>query len=158
MTRIIAVLAMDESCLIGSNQGLPWNIPEDMKHFKELTLWGVVVMGRNTYESLPVNVRPLPGRRNIVITRSQLEWVETCGSIEEFLRFLEISEIEKVFVIWGAQIYNEFFRRNLVDEVELTLVRGVHTGDVYVDDFRPKFMLQKSEIFEGGEFQVLQRK
>lgn len=149
---------MDESCLIGSNGALPWNIPLDMKHFKDLTLWGTVVMGKNTYYSLPPKVRPLPGRRNIVITRSQIEGVETYESIDDFLVFLRAAKLESIYIIGGAQIYNAFFQRDLIDVVELTLVRGIHTGDVSVQDFRSEFFLEKSEPFDGGAFQTLLRK
>lgn len=68
--EIVAVLAMTESLLIGARQGLPWSLPEDMRHFREITNRGVVIMGRNTYLSLPERFRPLPGRRNIVLSMS----------------------------------------------------------------------------------------
>lgn len=58
--KIIAILAMTSSRLIGNENGLPWNIPEDLRHFRERTQGNVVVMGRKTYFSLPKNVRPLP--------------------------------------------------------------------------------------------------
>lgn len=71
--KIIAVLAMTESLLVGSQNGLPWHIPEDMKRFRELTMSSVVIMGRATYFSLPLQFRPLPGRRNIVLSHEPIE-------------------------------------------------------------------------------------
>jgi dihydrofolate reductase len=87
--KIIAILAMDEHCLIGSHQSLPWHIPEDMKRFRELTTGHTVLMGKNTYFSLPEKVRPLPNRRNIVITRSDISEVETFTDIDECIGFLK---------------------------------------------------------------------
>lgn len=87
--EIIAVLAMTDSLLIGSKNGLPWHLPEDMKRFKELTTDGIVIMGKTTYFSLPPKFRPLPNRRNIVLSASAIEGVETFESIEVLLSSLE---------------------------------------------------------------------
>ena len=80
---------MDKQCLIGSNQALPWHIPEDMKRFRELTTGYAVLMGKNTYFSLPEKVRPLPNRRNIVITRSGISEIETFSDIDECIESLK---------------------------------------------------------------------
>jgi dihydrofolate reductase len=87
--KIIAILAMDEHCLIGSNQSLPWHIPEDMKRFREFTTGYTVLMGKNTYFSLPEKVRPLPNRRNIVITRSDIPEIETFTDIDLCIKTLK---------------------------------------------------------------------
>lgn len=90
---------MDSSRLIGSKNGLPWHIPEDMIRFKEFTTGGIVVMGRNTYMSLPERFRPLPNRRNIVITRTRLDGVECYSSIELFLSAIQKETVEQVWLI-----------------------------------------------------------
>ncbi|WP_132993592.1 dihydrofolate reductase [Gordonia zhaorongruii] len=64
------VWAQDRAGAIGKGNTIPWRVPEDMAHFKEVTGGGAVIMGRKTWESLPAKVRPLPGRRNVVITRN----------------------------------------------------------------------------------------
>lgn len=97
--QITAILAMDSSLLIGSKNGLPWHIPEDMKRFKEFTTGGIVVMGRNTYMSLPERFRPLPHRRNIVITRIPIDGVECYSSIELFISAMQTEKIEQVWLI-----------------------------------------------------------
>ena len=97
--HITAILAMDSSLLIGSKNGLPWHIPEDMKRFKEFTTGGIVVMGRNTYLSLPERFRPLPNRRNIVITRTPIEGVECYSSIELFITSMQKERVEQVWLI-----------------------------------------------------------
>ncbi len=154
--KIVAILAMDTSRLIGSKNGLPWHIPEDLKRFKEMTMWHAVVMGKNTYFSLPEKFRPLPNRRNIVLTRTPVEWIETYGSIDEFLTEFWGQDIT-CFLIGGAQVYNQFFERKIVDSVELTLIDGIHYGDVYVDEFRSDFRESSKIEFSQWFFITLVR-
>lgn len=70
--EIVAILAMTENRLVGRNGGLPWHLPGDLRRFRELTTGFPVIMGRNTYLSLPPKFRPLPGRRNMVLAESSL--------------------------------------------------------------------------------------
>lgn len=87
--KITAVLAMTPELLIGARNGLPWHLPEDMKHFREITKGGTVIMGRNTYLSLPDAFRPLPGRRNIVLSKeSPVSEVECFSDIETLMHAL----------------------------------------------------------------------
>ncbi len=97
--QITAILAMDPTLLIGNKNGLPWHIPEDMNRFKEFTAGGIVVMGRNTYVSLPEKFRPLPHRRNIVITRTPIDGLECYSSIELFISAMQTEKIEQVWLI-----------------------------------------------------------
>ncbi len=80
---------MTDDLLIGNSGTLPWHIPADLKHFKEITDGGIVVMGKNTYLSLPETYRPLPNRRNIVLSRSGFDEIESYSSIKEMLQILE---------------------------------------------------------------------
>jgi dihydrofolate reductase len=155
--QIIAILAMDESLLIGKSNGLPWHIPEDMKRIREFTMGGVVVMGRNTYFSLPEKVRPLPNRRNIVITRTPIPRIECYSSIEDFIESMKNEKVWKVYLFGGASLYNQFFEKWLVDEVELTLLDGVHEWDIFVKEWRQDFREMKSEDFEQGKFITLEK-
>ena len=86
MTRINLILARAANGVIGRDGALPWHLPEDLAHFKRQTMGAPVIMGRRTWDSLPPKVRPLPGRRNIVITR-QAQWqadgAERAGSLLE---------------------------------------------------------------------------
>lgn len=109
--KIIAVLAMTDTLLIGSKNGLPWHLPEDMRHFKELTKGWVVVMGKTTYFSLPESFRPLPGRRNIVLTRTPIEGITCFDDIDTLVRTLSAEGVENIYIIGGAQIYDTFFAR-----------------------------------------------
>lgn len=143
---------MDRSRLIGSSGGLPWHLPEDMARMKQLTMGHILVMGRNTYFSLPEKYRPLPWRRNIVITRTAIEWVETYASIDEFLDSMSREWVKQCFLFGGAQLYNAFFSRGLVDRVECTLVDGHHEGDIFVDEWRDQYEIVGKKGFSRGVF------
>ena len=100
--EVRAIVAMAAENAIGRNGELPWHLPEDLKHFKELTMGHPVIMGRKTWESLPK--RPLPGRRNMVVSRDpdyQAEDAEVFGSVEEAIDACR----EVPFIIGGAEIY-----------------------------------------------------
>lgn len=155
--KITAILAMDESLLIGKSNWLPWHIPEDMKRFREFTTWRVVVMGKNTYFSLPEKVRPLPNRRNIVITRNQIDGVECYSSIDTFLAAMKQDGTWDCFLIWWASLYDQFFAHGIVDRVELTLLYGNHEGDIFVHEFRSQFREVASSDFEQWKFITLEK-
>jgi dihydrofolate reductase len=103
---VALVAAVARGGVIGRDGGIPWRLPEDMVRFRELTMGHPVVMGRRTWESLPDQFRPLPGRGNVVVTRNP-DWsaqgADRAASMEDALRLLE-SEPE-VFVIGGGEIY-----------------------------------------------------
>ena len=99
-----AVVAMGRNGEIGAAGDMPWHLPEDLRHFKELTMGHPVIMGRRTWESIPR--RPLPGRRNIVVTRNPLfsaEGAETANSLELALQLAPPPEVP--VIIGGASIY-----------------------------------------------------
>ena len=155
--HITAILAMDSTRLIGASNKLPWHIPEDLKRFQQFTKWHIVVMGKNTYYSIPEWHRPLPNRRNIVITRELIEWVECYPNIDAFLAAMEIEWVDECCVIGGAKLYDNFFDLGLVDTVELTLIDGEHHGDVFVKEFRHNFHEVSHLNFPGGKFVTLKR-
>jgi dihydrofolate reductase len=95
--------------VIGDGGGIPWHVPEDMAHFRELTAGSTVVMGRKTWDSLPERFRPLPGRQNIIVTR-QTDWAavgaERAGSVEQAVVSGNGSGND-VWVIGGGEIYRQ---------------------------------------------------
>jgi dihydrofolate reductase len=102
MTRIGLVWAQSTSGVIGRGGDIPWRVPEDLVRFKQVTLGHTVVMGRRTWDSLPAAVRPLPGRRNIVMSRQpdfKAEGAEVVSSLEAALTDPD------TWVIGGAEIY-----------------------------------------------------
>ena len=106
--RLNLIYARAANGVIGKDNALPWHLPEDMAHFKRMTAGCPVVMGRKTWDSLPPRFRPLPGRRNIVVTR-QVEWqadgAERAGGLDEATALC--ADAAEVWVIGGAQIYAE---------------------------------------------------
>ncbi|MBD3766324.1 MAG: dihydrofolate reductase [Gammaproteobacteria bacterium] len=104
MVSLIA--AMDENRAIGFNNKLPWHLPDDLKFFKASTQGGVVVMGRKTFESL--GCRPLPNRRNIVLTR-QMQWthesIEVAHDWHQLYNELMLQGLARVWIIGGGEIY-----------------------------------------------------
>jgi len=123
------VWAQADGGVIGRDGGMPWHVPEDLAHFKAVTFGAPVVMGRKTWDSLDPRYRPLPGRRNVVVTRQVdrvFEGAERAGSLDEALSLVAGSE--RVWVIGGGQLFAEALERpGLVDLVEVTEL--VHPGD-----------------------------
>ena len=144
---ISVIVAVAENGTIGDKNTLLWHIKEDMKHFRTLTTGHPVVMGRKTYDSLG---RPLPNRRNVVITRQEIaiEGCEIAHSLEEALSLF--TPDEEVFVIGGAQIYAEAMP--LADRFYLTVVEHPYEGDTAFPKWdREAWQLIESERFEQGE-------
>lgn len=105
MSQISIVVAISENNAIGKDNQLLWHLPADLKHFKNITTGHTIIMGRKTYDSIG---KPLPNRRNIIITRQKglnIEGVEVVNSLDEALALCE-SEAE-VFIIGGAEIYKQ---------------------------------------------------
>jgi dihydrofolate reductase len=127
---VTLVVAMGANRVIGARGGLPWHLPEDLAHFKRLTLGHPMVMGRTTFESIG---RPLPGRTTIVVTR-QPDWsadgVETAASLDAALeRAAELDD--EIFLVGGGQVYAEALERSLVDVMSVTRVAQAPDGDTW---------------------------
>ena len=108
MTAVILIAAVARNGGIGRDNELLWRLPEDMARFKALTMGRPVIMGRKTWDSLPPKFRPLPGRRNLVLSRDsslQLEGAEVFGTLTDALA--ACADSTELFVIGGAQIYAE---------------------------------------------------
>jgi dihydrofolate reductase len=123
------IAAVARNGVIGRNNQLLWHLPEDMRHFRRVTLGCPVIMGRKTWESLPDRFRPLPGRANIVVTRNaqwQAAGAQVALSMEDALALA--GEAAKVFVIGGAALYAAALP--LADELVLTEIDRAFDGDV----------------------------
>ena len=116
--------------VIGKHNTLPWHLPEDMAHFKQLTQGCAVIMGRKTWDSLPPRFRPLPGRTNIVVTR-QADWhadgAHRAASLQDALALCDSTQT--AWVIGGAQIYAQALP--LADCVEVTEIAQDFDGDAH---------------------------
>jgi dihydrofolate reductase len=128
--------------LIGRDSTLPWRIPDDLKRFKQITLGHPVIMGRKTYESIG---RPLPGRTNIVVTRSQdfyADEVEIARSLNDAIEKARAIEPNEIFVIGGGEIFKQALP--LADKLYLTLIDDDSEGDTYFPEYESLF---KKETF-----------
>lgn len=130
---IALIVAKAANNVIGNSNDLPWYLPADLKHFKELTTGHTVIMGRKTYESIYNRLHgPLPNRRNIVVTASMPvlpEGFERAASFDEALRMA--GGKGTVFVIGGATIYKECLDRGCADTIYLTDIPQDIAGDIY---------------------------
>lgn len=128
--EIILILARADNGVIGSDGDIPWQLPADLRRFKQITMGAPMIMGRKTFDSLP---GLLPGRRHIVITRDENwdeEGAEVAHSVEQALK---AANAPHVWVIGGAEIYALF--RPMADRVELTEVHISPAGDAAVPAF-----------------------
>ena len=120
MTILTLIVAKSRNHVIGRDNALPWRLPEDLAHFRRTTMGAPILMGRKTYESIG---RPLPGRRNIVISRNQqlaIPGCEVAHSLEAAL--LLCTGVEEIFLVGGAQLYAEALPsadRLIVTEVDI---------------------------------------
>lgn len=173
--KINLIVAMDVNGVIGVSGKLPWHLPEDLRRFKELTLGKAIIMGRKTWESLPI--QPLPGRSNIIITSD----ITSQGYLYSVFRYKTLTHAltdiqfahDEVFIIGGARLYAEAFP--LVDRIYLTVVNHevvTEAGDQVVrfpeklwtlSDGQPDTVIEGWEIVfsiaqEGCVYSILDRK
>jgi dihydrofolate reductase len=132
--RVSLVAAIARGGVIGDGASIPWHIPEDLAFFRDLTMGHIVVMGRRTWDSLPERFRPLPGRRNIVLTRNGT-WsaggAERAASLDDALRLADGAE--ELFVIGGAEIFAEALP--VADRLVLTEIDLGAEGEVRFPDW-----------------------
>lgn len=131
MAIISFVVAMDRNRLIGRDNGLPWHLPADLKHFKAVTMGKPIVMGRKTFESIG---RPLPGRRNIVISRDsgyQAPGCELFNSLDQALAVL--ADVEEIAIIGGMGVFT--LALPLADKMYLTVIDDTFEGDAWFPAF-----------------------
>jgi len=132
------IYARSRNGVIGRDNAMPWHLPEDLAHFKATTLGCPVIMGRKTWDSLPPRFRPLPGRRNVVVTRQphwQAEGAERAGSLEQALALC--ADAARVWVTGGAELYRLALPR--ADLVEVTVIDQDFEGDAYAPELGPEW-------------------
>lgn len=134
--RLSLVAALARGGVIGRCGALPWHLPEDLARFRELTMGHPVVMGRRTWDSLPARFRPLPGRRNVVVTRNGT-WAaagaERARSLDDALELL--ADAPQAFVIGGAELFAAALP--LADELLLTEIDAEFEGDAFFPAWDP---------------------
>jgi dihydrofolate reductase / thymidylate synthase len=144
------IVAFDSQYGIGKKGQLPWALPSDLKHFKEITTTvadpakkNAVIMGRKTWDSLPQKFRPLPGRVNLVLSKegklSLPSGVRSSQSLDDALSQLSSSDIENIFVIGGAQIYAHAIAHPSCQKLYVTHVQGEYGCDVFFPPISRQF-------------------
>jgi dihydrofolate reductase len=136
MPILSMIAALARNNVIGLDNTLPWHLPEDLKHFRAITLGKPVIMGRKTWDSLPPKFRPLPGRRNIVISRNRklaIAGAEVVDSLAAALALLD-TDAEGI-VIGGAELYR--LALPLADRLYLTRIDAEFAGDAFFPAIAP---------------------
>lgn len=129
--RISIIAAMARNRVIGIDNTLPWRLPEDLKHFKTLTLGHHILMGRKTWESLG---RPLPGRTSVVISRSRNLQIPGCLVANSIAEAVAVCNIDnEIFFIGGEELYRQAL--DVADRIYLTEIKADFTGDAWFPEF-----------------------
>lgn len=142
------IVALSQNYVIGKNQDLLWHISADLKRFKQITLGATVIMGRKTYLSLPK--RPLPNRRNIVLTSQQNLQLDGCEVVSSIEVIEQIVDREREhFVIGGGSVYEQFLPH--ADKLYVTWVYKDFAGDTFfpkIDDEEWELVEQSSRFYD----------
>lgn len=138
---LAAIVAHDSSLVIGKDGDLPWHYSEDLKYFKRTTMGHPLIMGRVVFEGL--GEKPLPGRENIVLSRSrEYDHVPTFSSFDDAIEHVKDEEI--VFLIGGGEIYRQFLDQ--VDKLFVTEIHESYEGDTYFPEYRDEIGTTWKEI------------
>ncbi len=155
MYNITIVVAMDKNSVIGKGGEVPWKLRRDMKHFTDTTTGKIVVMGRKTYDSLPKKFKPLPDRKNMILTRDEDFIAPTgCTILRYVEEILELSREEEIFVIGGAQVYRQllpYANKLIVTDID-TEIEG---GDTFFPNIGPEWrgrLLWRHEVDSKNPF------
>jgi dihydrofolate reductase len=158
MGEIILISAIAENGVIGKDGKLPWYLPPDLKHFKELTMGHDVVMGRVTYESIPEQYRPLPGRHNIVLSRNSDYQphpdVEVMHSIDDVVE--RSWDSEKIFIAGGEHMYRAFLP--IASRAEITQLHHNYSGDAHFPNVNQEewdLVAQENHKYKDIDFSYL---
>jgi len=132
--EVVLVAAVAANGVIGDSGGLPWHYPEDLKHFKEVTMGHPVIMGRKTFDGIVEQLgEALPGRTNVVLTRhgisSEQEEVCEAGSVDEALRIAEGADGRSAYVVGGGSVYDQFLNQGVADRLLITHIPEAYDGD-----------------------------
>lgn len=124
---ISIIVAMGKNNEIGLNNEMPWHLPNDLRYFKNITTGHTIVMGRKTYESIG---RPLPNRKNVILSRQSLELPESVSQIQDINDIKKLAQSnEQIFILGGAEVYRQTI--DLADELFITQINESFTADTY---------------------------
>lgn len=139
MRKATIIVAMDAENGIGKNNDLMWDLPNDMRFFKEKTSGSVVIMGRKNYDSIPEKYRPLSNRTNVILSRDNNLKVDGClvfNNLKDCLAHFQNTD-EKLFIIGGGEIYRLALQEKCIDEMYISHVASTFSADVFFPEFNP---------------------
>lgn len=159
MINFSLVVAADNDLGIGLKGDLPWKLKSDLKYFRELTSKTIdtnkinaVIMGRTTWESIPQKFKPLPGRLNIILSKSlkanDLNGSLVANSLEEALELAEKKSVENCFVIGGGKVYQEAILSPFCYSIYITEIKENFSCDTYFPEFKTRFKLKNSSEYQ----------
>lgn len=159
------IVACDENNIIGDGEKIPWRLPEDMKFFKETTSGHVVIMGKNTWKSIPR--KPLPNRINCILSRNHtydsinmldldIEWFASLD--DSLLTMTKYFPDKKQFIIGGEQIYKLALNAGVVDEMIVTHVKWKFSGDKFFPAICKKLWYEEEVIRENADLKIIRYK
>jgi dihydrofolate reductase len=134
--------------VIGRDNDLPWHLPEDLRHFRSTTAGDAVVMGRRQWESLPEKIRPLPGRRNVVLTRNPDFEAPGAEVVDNLPAALELVAGEDAWICGGAQVYEAAIAH--ADLLVVTEIDHAVEGDTYAPPIGPEWRVVEQDPDDGG--------
>ena len=144
MTHLSLIVAMDENRLIGSANQLPWHLPADLAFFKRTTMGKPIIMGRKTFESIG---KPLPGRRNIIITRNSDFSADGCDVVSDIEAALaRCAGADELMLIGGASLYGQLLEQ--ASNMYITRIHHAFSGDTWF----PEFDVRHWKISEQQDF------
>ncbi len=154
---ISLIAAMAENRVIGRGNSIPWYIPSDQKRFREITMGHPVIFGRKTFDAIG---RPLPGRKNIVLTRNRNYRAEGAVIVHDLdAAFAAAADVDEVFVCGGGMVFHETI--SLAHRIYLSIIRRKYEGDVFFPDIPPGFVDVKKEEIDNTppySFVIYERK
>lgn len=153
---ISIIVAIDEKNGIGKNGKIPWHITSDFKRLKKITQGHPIIMGRKTYESIG---KPLPERTNIIISRNPAMYHQlvndsdnfvACNSLQESINIANKSDgNEEIFIFGGGQIFEEAMKKDLVDRLYLTIIKGDYKADTFFPEYKEFRIISEESGSEG---------
>lgn len=146
MKTLSLIYAVSENHVIGAKDALPWRLPADLKHFKDVTMGKPIIMGRKTFKSIG---RPLPGRQNIVLTRDRNYHHEGVTVVHSLEDAIHAAEDDDIFVIGGAEVYKEALP--LATQIFETRVHTTIEGDTFFDPDLSHWLEDSSEIYKADD-------
>jgi len=149
------VVACADNNVIGINNEMPWHIPQDFKHFKSVTMGKPCIMGRKTFESILKSLgKPLPGRVNIVVSRSNFQHhgALTVKDLDEAIDQASKIDTDEICIIGGAQIYKLALELSVVDKIYLTRVHQSPNGDAFFPVLGREWVEKSREDHDGFSF------